>query len=291
MPSGVIKRDNMKKISVKTIQKYKNEGQKITSLTAYDYSTAKYLDEAGVDVILVGDSLAMVALGYETTHAIGMDEMLIFTKAVARGVKRALVAVDMPFMSYHTDIATAIKNAGEMIKIGANAVKIEGGNKYSLEVVERCVQSGIPVIGHLGFTPQFLNTIGGYNIQGKSYAATLEILEQAKALEKAGVFAIVLEMVPEESAKYITDNLTVPTIGIGAGRYCSGQILVSDDIFGKFSDFTPKFARKYGDLSLLIKNCATDYVKDVKNGKFPSEGEIFKLSAEELSQLEIHTHN
>jgi len=279
----------VKKISVKTIQKYKNEGQKITALTAYDYSTAKYLDESDVDIVLVGDSLAMVALGYETTHSIGMDEMLVFTKAVARGAKRALVAVDMPFMSYHTDVATAIKNAGEMIRIGARAIKIEGASDYVLEVIERCVQSGIPVIGHLGFTPQFLNTIGGYNIQGKSYAATLEILEQAKRLEKAGAFAIVLEMVPEESAKYITDNLTVPTIGIGAGRYCSGQILVSDDVFGKFSEFTPKFARKYGDLSLLIKNCAKEYVKEVKNGKFPSEEEVFKLSEEELKQLNIHS--
>lgn len=279
----------MKKISVKTIQKLKNDGQKITSLTAYDYSTAKYLDESGVDIVLIGDSLAMVALGYETTHAIGMDEMLVFTKAVARGAKRSLVITDMPFMSYHTDIATAVKNAGEMIKAGANAIKLEGGNEYVLQVVERCVQSGIPVMGHLGFTPQFLNTIGGYNIQGKSYQATLEILEQAQKLERAGAFAIVLEMVPEESAKYITDNLTIPTIGIGAGRYCSGQILVSDDIFGKFSDFTPKFARKYGDLSLLIKNCATQYVKEVQNGKFPSSDEIFNLSDEELKQLNIHS--
>lgn len=279
----------MKKISVKTIQKLKDEGQKITALTAYDYSTAKYLDESGVDIVLVGDSLAMVALGYETTHAIGMEEMLVFTKAVARGAKRALVAVDMPFMSYHTDVATAIQNAGEMIRIGARAIKIEGASDYILEVIERCVQSGIPVIGHLGFTPQFLNTIGGYNIQGKSYTATLEILEQAKKLEKAGVFSIVLEMVPEESAKYITDNLNVPTIGIGAGRYCSGQILVSDDVFGKFCDFTPKFAKKYGDLSLLIKNCAKEYVKEVKNGKFPSEEEVFKLSEEELKQLNIHS--
>lgn len=279
----------MKKISTKTIQKLKNDGQKITALTAYDYSTAKYLDEAGIDIILVGDSLAMVALGYETTHAIGMEEMLVFTKAVAKGAQRSLVAVDMPFMSYHTNLSDAIKNAGEMIKIGAKAIKIEGAKDFTLEVIERCVQSGIPVIGHLGFTPQFLNTLGGYNIQGKSYAATLEILEQAKKLEKAGVFAIVLEMVPEESAKYITDNLTVPTIGIGAGRYCSGQILVSDDVFGKFSDFTPKFARKYGDLSLLIKNCAKEYVKEVQNGKFPSEEEVFKLSEEELRQLNIHT--
>lgn len=279
----------MKRTTIKTIQKLKDEGQKITSLTAYDYSTAKYLDEAGVDIVMVGDSLAMVALGYETTHSIGMEEMLVFTKAVAKGIKRALVVADMPFMSYHSDVSAALKNAGELIKIGAKAVKVEGSNDHILEVVKRCVQSGIPVMGHLGFTPQYLNTIGGYNIQGKSYEATLEILDKAKELEKAGVFAIVLEMVPEESAKYITDNISVPTIGIGAGRYCSGQILVSDDIFGKFSDFTPKFARKYGDLHLLIKNCAEQYVKDVQNGKFPNEEEVFKLSEEELRQLEIHS--
>lgn len=280
----------MKRVTIKTIQNLKNEGQKITVLTAYDYSTAKYIDEAGVDIILVGDSLAMVALGYETTHAIGMEEMLVFTKAVTRGTKRALVTVDMPFLSYHTDISTAIKNAGEMLKIGANAVKVEGGGKYILEVIERCTQAGIPVMGHLGFTPQYLNTLGGYNIQGKSFKATLEILEQAKNLEKAGAFAIVLEMVPEESAKYITDNLKIPTIGIGAGRYCSGQVLVSDDIFGKFCDFTPKFARKYGDLSSLIQNSAKQFIEDVKSGTFPSEEEVFKLSEEELKQLEMRTN-
>lgn len=278
----------MKKISVNTIQKYKNEGQKITSLTAYDYSTAKYLDEVGADIILVGDSLAMVALGYETTHSVGMDEMLVFTKAVAKGVQHSMVIADMPFMSYHTDVSTAIKNAGEFVKIGAKAVKIEGCSDYILDVVKRCVQVGIPVLGHLGFTPQFLNTIGGYNIQGKSYSNTLKILDDAKKLQDAGAFAIVLEMVPEESAKYITDNLSIPTIGIGAGRYCSGQILVCDDIFGKFSDFTPKFARKYGDLSLLIKNCANQYIKDVQTGKFPSEEEVFRLSEDESRQLNIH---
>lgn len=275
-------------LNVKTIQKLKNDGQKITALTAYDYSTAKYLDEAGVDIILVGDSLAMVALGYETTHSIGMEEMLVFTKAVAKGVQRALVVADMPFMSYHCDVSGAIKNAGEMIKVGANSIKIEGASDYILEVIERCVQSGIPVIGHLGFTPQFLNTIGGYNVQGKSFETTLGIFEQAKKLEKAGVFAIVLEMVPEESAKYITDNLSVPTIGIGAGRYCSGQILVSDDVLGKFSDFTPKFARKYADLGLIIKNSAENYVQDVLSGEFPSEEEVFKLSEEELQKMELH---
>lgn len=281
---------NTKRTTIKTVQKLKNEGQKITALTAYDYSTAKYLDEAGVDIVMVGDSLAMVALGYETTHSIGMEEMLVFTKAVVKGAKRALVVADMPFMSYHSDIATAVKNAGEMIKIGAQAIKIEGGGKYILDVIERCTQSGIPVMGHLGFTPQLLNTLGGYKIQGKSYAATLEILEMAKELEKAGIFGIVLEMMPEESAKYVTDNLNIPTIGIGAGRFCSGQILVSDDIFGKFCDFTPKFARKYGDLSLLIKNCATQYIKDVHNSKFPSEEEVFKLSEEETKQLELHAN-
>lgn len=279
----------MKKISINTIQKLKNDGQKITALTAYDYSTAKYLDESGIDIIMVGDSLAMVALGYETTNSIGMDEMKVFTKAVANGVKRALVITDMPFMSYHSDISAAIKNAGEMVKIGAKAIKIEGCNNHILQVIERCIQSGIPVIGHLGFTPQFINTIGGYNIQGKSYDTTIEILEQAKQIEQAGAFAIVLEMVPEESAKYITENLKIPTIGIGAGKYCSGQILVSDDIFGKFADFTPKFARKYGDMGLLIKNCIRQYVEDVHNGRFPSDGEIFNLSEEELRQLEIHS--
>lgn len=278
----------MKKVNIKTIQKLKDDGQKITALTAYDYSTAKYLDEAGTDIILVGDSLAMVALGYDTTCAIGMEEMRVFSKAVIKGVQRALVVVDMPFMSYHANLSDAVKNAGEMISLGAKAVKLEGGGKYILEVIERCVQSGIPVMGHLGFTPQSLNTIGGYKVQGKSYEATLEILEQAKALEKAGAFSIVLEMMPEESAKYITDNINIPTIGIGAGRHCSGQILVSDDIFGKFCDFTPKFARKYGDLSLLIKNCASQYIKEVQNGNFPNEEEIFNLSQEELKQLEIH---
>lgn len=280
----------MKKINTSTIQKLKNEGQKITSLTAYDYSTAKYLDEAGIDIVLVGDSLATVALGYETTHSIGMEEMLIFTKAVAKGAKRSLVAVDMPFMSYHASLPEAIKNAGEIIRAGARAVKIEGANEHIIEVIKRCTQSGIPVIGHLGFTPQFLNTLGGYKIQGKSYDATLDILEQAKKLEAAGAFAIVLEMVPEESAKYITENLTIPTIGIGAGRYCSGQILVSDDVFGKFSDFTPKFARKFGDLQALIQNSAKQYIEEVQNGTFPNKSEVFNLSEEEAAQLKKHSN-
>lgn len=278
----------IKKVSVNTIQKIKNNGEKFSVLTAYDYSTAKYLDEAGIDIILIGDSLAMVALGYDTTHKVGVDEMSIFTKAVARGVSRAMVVTDMPFMSYNIDIESALTNVCNMVKYGANAVKIEGCSDYILNVIKRCVESGVPVMGHLGFTPQFLNTIGGYNIQGKSFDATLKILEQAKKLEQAGVFSIVLEMVPEESAQYITENLTVPTISCGAGRYCTGQVMVSDDMFGKFSEFKPKFARKYGDMKSLISDCAKQFVYDVKHGLYPSAEEVFNLVEDELKQLDLH---
>lgn len=264
-----------KKVTVKTIQKFKDENKKFSVLTAYDYSTAKYIDEAGIDIILIGDSLSMVALGYDTTHSIGIEEMRIFTGAVARGVQRALIVTDMPFLSYHTDVPSAVKNCGEMIKLGANAVKIEGVSDYILDVIRRLVETGIPVMGHLGFTPQFLNTLGGYKIQGKTKEAADEILKQAKKLEKAGVFSIVLEMVPQESAKYITENLTVPTISCGAGKYCDAQVLVSDDVFGKYSDFKPKFARKYGDMRNLIFECAKQYNDDVKSGKFPSDEEVF----------------
>lgn len=277
-----------KKVTVKTIQKIKDSGEKFSVLTAYDYSTAKYIDEAGVDIVLIGDSLAMVALGYDTTHYVGVDEMRIFTKAVARGVNHAMVVTDMPFMSYNLSVEEALKNTSDMIRAGADAVKIEGANEYILNVIKRCVQSGIPVMGHLGFTPQFLNTIGGYNIQGKSFEATLEILAQAQELEKAGVFSIVLEMIPEESAQYISAHLRVPTISCGAGRYCTAQVLVSDDVFGKFSEFKPKFARKYGDMKSLIFDCAKKFNDDVKSGAFPSDDEVFKLSEEELKQLKLH---
>lgn len=264
-----------KKVTVKSIQEIKDNGEKFSVLTAYDYSTAKYIDEAGIDIVLIGDSLAMVALGYETTHSVGVDEMKIFTKAVAKGVKHAMVVTDMPFLSYHTDISTAIKNCGEMIKVGANAVKIEGYSDYILSVVKRLVETGIPVMGHLGFTPQFLNTLGGYKIQGKTQEAAEEILRQAKELEKAGAFSIVLEMVPQECAKYITENLSIPTISCGAGKYCTAQVLVSDDVFGKYSDFTPKFARKYGDMKSFITECAKKFDYDVKTGAFPNDKEVF----------------
>ena len=275
----------IKKVTVNTIQKIKDSGEKFSVLTAYDYSTAKYIDEAGVDIVLIGDSLAMVALGYDTTHSVTVDEMEIFTGAVSRGVSRAMVVTDMPFMSYNLSVEKALENTSKMICKGDNAVKIEGCNSHIIEVIKRCVQSGIPVVGHLGFTPQLLNTLGGYKIQGKTFDKTLDILDSAKQLESAGVFAIVLEMLPEESAKYITEHLQIPTISCGAGRYCTGQVLVSDDVFGKYSDFKPKFARKYGDMKSLIFNCAKNFNEDVKNGNYPSNEETFKLSEEELKQF------
>lgn len=265
----------VQKININTIRKYKTEKEKFSVLTAYDCYTAKYIDEAGIDIVLIGDSLAMVALGYENTNSVGVEEMGIFTRAVAKGVKHAMVITDMPFLSYHSSVEDAVKNCGQMIKFGANGVKIEGGSDYIISVIERLTQVGIPVMGHLGFTPQFLNQLGGYKIQGKTEETSKEILCQAKKLEQAGVFSIVLEMVPENSAKYITENLKVPTISCGAGRYCDAQVLVSDDVFGKYPEFKPKFARKYGDMGKLIFNCARQYNEDVKSGKFPSAEEIF----------------
>lgn len=274
-----------KKITVKTIKSLFENGEKIAVLTAYDYSTAKYIDEAGAEIILVGDSLANVALGYESTHSVSMNEMLIFVGAVARGVSRSMVIADMPFMSYNISVEEAIRNAGDFVRAGANAVKIEGCNDYILNVIKRCTQSGIPVLGHLGFTPQSKNTIGGNLIQGKTLSDTLNIFEQAKQLQEAGVFAMVLELVPEESSQYITEHLNVPTIGIGAGRYCSGQVLVSDDMLGKFSDYKPHFARQYANMKNVILSSSKSYIEDVKNKKFPSEDEVFKLSEEELFLL------
>lgn len=271
--------------TVSTFQRLKDNNEKIAMLTAYDYSTAKVLDEAEIDGILVGDSLAMVALGYENTYNITIDEMLIFIKAVARGAKNSFIIGDMPFMSYNLSIEQGLENAGKMIKSGANGIKLEGCNEYIISLVKRCVQSGIPVLGHLGFTPQLMNTIGGHKIQGKTSDKIESILESAKQLEKAGCFGIVLELMPAESAKYITENLKIPTIGIGAGKYCSGQIVVSDDILGKFTDFTPKFVKKYNNLHDTVLDSALAYSKDVKNEIFPSEKESFELDDTEKQKL------
>lgn len=278
--------ESFKPVTINTLFKYKKENKKITALTAYDYSTAKILDDSGIDIVLVGDSLAMVALGYENTLSVTVEEMLHYTKIVSRAVKRAMVVADMPFMSYQTDETTALINAARFIKeAGAHAVKLEGGYEQIVRTVKRSTEAGIPVLGHLGFTPQFLQTIGGYNVQGKTQEAAQKILEQAQALEAAGAFGVVLEMVPEESAKFITDNLCIPTISIGAGRHCSGQILVSDDILGKYENFTPKFARKYTNIAEITKKAVSDYINDVISGKFPSEEEVFHLKEEEKKWL------
>lgn len=275
----------MKKVTPETIKKMKYDKELISCLTAYDYSTAQILDEAGIDLLLVGDSAAMVMLGYPTTHKITMNEISIFTKAVARGVKRALIVGDMPFGSYQASIEEGVKNACELIKAGANAVKIEGGSEYIVKLTERLTTQGIPVISHLGFTPQFLNALGGYKVQAKGTEQTEYILNQALNLQNAGAFALVLEMVSEEAAEYITKKLDIPVIGIGAGRYCDGQILVIDDILGKYKDFTPKFAKKYADLNNIINTAVKNYISDVKLKKFPEECHIFKMTQEEKDKL------
>ena len=263
------------KVTVRTLKKFKDNGEKFSMLTAYDFSTAKYIDVAGIDVILIGDSLAMTALGYENTNSVGVEEMTIFTRAVAKGVKRAMVVTDMPFMSYTIDIPSALTNIGNMLKNGAGAVKLEGCNDYIEKLIECTINMGVPVMGHIGFTPQSQNVIGGHFIQGKTEEAAQELLKQAKRLEKAGVFSIVLEMVPEDVAKKITQSLSVPTISCGAGRYCDGFVMVCDDLFGKFDSFTPKFARKYGDMKTLITECAHKYIDDIKNGDYPNENEVY----------------
>lgn len=274
-----------KKITINTFMKKKESKQKISMLTAYDCSTAKYFDEAGVDALLVGDSLGMVILGYDSTHKVNMTDMKVFTGAVSRGTKNCMVVADMPFMSYHTTVEEAVKNAGELIIAGASAVKLEGATEHILNVVQRCVESGIPVMGHLGFTPQYLNVLGGYKIQGKSAKKTEFILTQSLKLQDAGAFSVVLEMVPEESAEYITEKLSIPTIGIGAGRYTDGQILVADDVLGKYSEFKPKFARKYANLADTIKKAASNYVLDVNSGSFPDDSEVFHLPDNETAEL------
>lgn len=273
--------------NINDFQKLKDADEKIAMLTAYDYSTAKVLDEAQIDGILVGDSLAMVALGYENTYNITIDEMLIFVRAVARGAKKSFIVGDMPFMSYNLSIEQGLENASKMVKAGANAVKIEGCNEHILALTKRLVESGIPVLAHLGLTPQLLNTLGGYKIQGKTVEQADYILECAKSLQEAGAFAVVLELLPAESAEYITKNLNIPTIGIGAGVGCSGQIVVTDDILGKFTDFAPKFVKKFVNLYDVMLEGVKRYSKEVKDLEFPSQKESFELSSDEKEKLNV----
>ena len=278
--------DIIRPVTSRTLKKMKDNKEKITMLTAYDFSTAKYIDECGVDSILIGDSSGMTILGYDTTIKVTIDDMLTFTKAVSNGVKRALVVADMPFLSYHLNKEQTTLNAGRLIQAGAKAVKLEGASDFILDEVHHLTQSGINVVGHLGFTPQYINTIGGYFVQGKSYENTIKMLNAAKKLEENGAFALVLEMVPEESAKYISENLSIPTIGIGAGKYCDGQVLVIDDILGKYPGNIPKFVKQYANIKEIMKDAISKYNKDVKTGEFPTKEYSFNLTEEERDKLE-----
>ncbi|NLK96058.1 MAG: 3-methyl-2-oxobutanoate hydroxymethyltransferase [Clostridiales bacterium] len=273
------------KNTVVTFKDLKSKKEKITMLTAYDYSIAKLIDESGINAILVGDSLGMVCLGYEDTLSVTMEDMLHHTKAVARGVKNSLIVADMPFMSYQVSVSDAISNAGRLIKEGhAHAVKLEGG-KEVIPQIEGIVKASIPVMAHLGLTPQSINSFGGFKVQGKDEEAARKLLEDAKAVEKAGAFAVVLECVPDKLAKLISDTISIPTIGIGAGSGCDGQVLVYQDLLGMYSDFTPKFVKRYANMGALIKEAFEQYSSEVKNGIFPEEKHTFKISDEVIEKL------
>jgi 3-methyl-2-oxobutanoate hydroxymethyltransferase len=248
---------------------------KITCLTAYDYPTARLLDESGVDVLLVGDSLGMVVLGHQSTLPVTLDDMLRHTQAVRRGTQHALVVADMPYGSYHTDVAEALRNAVRFIKeAGAEAVKIEGGERR-LELIVRLTEAEIPVMAHVGLTPQSVNALGGYRVQGKTTDTAEQLLRDARAVEAAGAFAVVLEAVPRELAAQITRELRIPTIGIGAGPDCDGQILVLHDMLGLTFDHTAKFTRQYANVGEIIRSAARDYCEDVRGGTFPSDAESY----------------
>ncbi len=275
-----------KAVSTLTLKKYKEEGRKIVCLTAYDYSTAKILDRAGVDLILVGDSLAMVALGHKTTHAVTVEEMLHHTKAVTRGAEFALVVADLPFMSYQVDQTQAITNAGRFVKEAqAQAVKLEGATEHNLQIVERLVGMGIPVMGHLGFTPQSIHGLGGTRVQARTADDAIRLLDDALALEKAGAFSVVLEMVPTTVAKIISKKLSIPAIGIGAGSGCDGQILVTDDLLGKYVDFKPRFVRRYANLDEICTDAIRNYASDVLSSEFPTDSESFAFPEGEEQEL------
>ena len=258
----------MKKVTTKTIREMKGR-EKASMLTAYDYPMAKILDEAQIDMILVGDSLGNVVLGYEDTTHVTMADMLHHTKAVSRGAKRALIVADMPFLSYHTGVYDAVKNAGALVaEGGANAVKLEGGAEIC-DAVRAIINAGIPVMGHLGLTPQHINNLGGHGKQAKTEEAAQKLLSDAKALQAAGAFAVVLECIPDELAEKVTKELDIVTIGIGSGAKCDGQVLVLYDILGLFKDFTPSFVKKYADLSTAVNNAVSQYIEEVKGGVFP----------------------
>jgi len=273
------------KNTIITFKEAKAKGEKITMLTAYDYSMAKIMDNSGINGILVGDSVGMVCLGYEDTISVTMEDMIHYTKAVARGVQNALVVADMPFMSYQTSVYDAVFNAGRLMKEGrAQAVKLEGGVDMC-DRIEAITKASIPVMAHIGLTPQSVNSLGGFKVQGKSEEAAKELIEAAKAVEKAGAFAVVLECVPAKLAEVISKEISIPTIGIGAGANCDGQILVYQDMLGMFSDFTPKFVKKYADLGAVMTEAFKGYIKEVSIGVFPAPEHEFKISEEVISKL------
>jgi 3-methyl-2-oxobutanoate hydroxymethyltransferase len=265
-----------KKINVKTLRRFKKEGRKITFLTAYDFPTAKILDGVGVDCILIGDSAATVVYGHPTTLPITMDQMIVLCQAVARGSKRALLIGDMPFLSYQPSVAEAITNAGRFLKEGSvEAVKLEGGLEM-VDLIHKMVDSGIPVMGHIGLTPQSVNKFGGYKIMGKTDRQREYMLKSAKALEEAGAFAMILESIVPEVAKEISESIKIPTIGIGAGVHCDGQVLVISDMLGLFEEFRPKFVRQYAQMAKTMRDAVGKYCEDVRGGKFPGPDESYE---------------
>lgn len=273
------------KNTVATARQQKKDGDKITMLTAYDYSTAKLMDEAGINMLLVGDSLGMVMLGYEDTLSVTMEDMIHHTAAVARGAKNALVVGDMPFMSYQASVYDAVVNAGRLMKEGrCNAVKLEGGAAVCPQI-KAITEASIPVMAHIGLTPQSVNAFGGFKVQGKSEEAARRILEEAKAVEEAGAFAVVLECVPAKLAELITKTVNIPTIGIGAGASCDGQVLVYQDMLALFSDFKPKFVKHFADVGSVMREGFKAYIEEVKAGTFPAEEHTFKIEDQIIEKL------
>jgi len=266
----------MPKITILDIYKKKAEGKKITMLTAYDYPTAQIVDQAGLDMILVGDSLGMVVQGQSSTLPVTMDEMVYHTKMVSRAAQTAMVVGDMPFLSYQTHNAEAVRNAGRFLKeAGAEAVKLEGGTQMA-GAIRAIVDAGIPVVAHIGLTPQYVHMLGGFKVQGKDEAAREKILADARAVQDAGAFSVVLEAIPSVLAKEITGMLRIPTIGIGAGKDCDGQVLVIHDVLGLFDRFTPKFVKRYANLKDVALKAVKEYKQDVESGNFPSQEQSFK---------------
>jgi len=266
------------------IMRMKKSGEKVSAITAYDYTAAALCDRAGVDIMLVGDSAGMVMLGYDSTIPVTMEQMCLFTEAVSRARKNSLIVSDLPFMSYQASVSDAIANSGKLVRAGGDAVKLEGGSEMA-ETVRAIAEIGIPVMGHIGLQPQTTTLADGYRVQGKTAESARRLIRDARALEEAGVFCITLEMVSHQVAKIISESVGVPTIGIGSGADCDGQVLVAHDLLGMYDRISPKFVKKYNDLSGGIANSVRDYVSDVKSGRFPREENWFSMDAGELERL------